>query len=197
MAIDFVREKVVGISETGVSSKTSWYEALSSLTFPEETAFGRIRLIRKAFSGGMTGHWITGFGLNDLGWGLEVSGKPNTDLVNSVYRNPVSYGLLGLVPFLGIITTAFKRLHESFIQAREEQDRWFVWSLMSTLVAMLISLMSVSLYGQTVTAFFLMLAFCANSPTLVTFGGDQVNCIQRYTIACQKLGTKMYCLRCC
>ena len=150
-----------------IASNSPWYEAMSRLTFSEETAFYRVLLIRKTLGGGMSGHWLAGYGLVDPGWGPELFGKKHTDLVNQYVETVVTWGLLGLVPFVGIMGCAFKQLRRAFVRAVSSEDKWFIWSLMSTLVALSVSFMSVSLFAQTRTAFFLMLAVCATSPALL------------------------------
>lgn len=163
----FVAMVISGVVLIEIASNTSWYEALSRLTFSEETAYYRIMLIRKAFGGGMTGHWLTGYGLVDPGWGPSLDGRAHTDLVNHYLMVLSLYGLVGLAPFLGILVCAFARLRESFTQAKTEAERWMVWTPMSTLVALIVTFMSVSLFAQTQTVFFIMLGFCANMPILI------------------------------
>jgi len=158
----FVGTILLGIFLLQIVSNTSWYEALSRLTFSEDTAYYRILLIRKAFGGGMAGHWLVGYGLADPGWGPSLVGKEFADLVNQYIEILVMYGLLGLVPFLGMLVYAFVGLREAFVKAGTEAEKWIVWTIMSTLIALLVTFMSVSLFAQTRTVFFILLAFCAN-----------------------------------
>ena len=160
----FVGTILLGIFLLQIVSNTSWYMALSRLTFSEETAYYRVLLIKKAFGGGMAGHWLAGYGLVDPGWGEYLFGRNHTDACNQYIEILIMYGLLGLVPFLGILAYAFVRLREAFVLAKADSERWIVWSIMSTLIALLVTFMSVSLFAQTRTVFFMLLAFCANMP---------------------------------
>jgi O-antigen ligase len=168
----FIAFVIGGIVIIEIASNTRWYEAMSRLTFSEETAYYRIMLIRKALGGGMAGHWLAGFGLFDPGWGPDIFGKAHTDLVNQYLEILVMYGLLGFLPFVAVLFACFKVLRESFLKAGSEADRWLIWSLMSTLVAMMAAFMSVSLFAQTRTVFFMLLAFCANTPGFVSSKAD-------------------------
>jgi hypothetical protein len=160
----FVGLLMAGILLLQIVSNTSWYAALSRLTFSEETAYYRILLIRKAFGGGMAGHWLAGYGLVDPGWGEDLFGRSHTDACNHYIEILIVYGLLGLIPFIGLLVGAFMKLREAFVLAKADIERWIVWSIMSTLIALLITFMSVSLFAQTRTVFFILLAFCANMP---------------------------------
>ncbi|MFZ0035037.1 MAG: hypothetical protein WAK60_08640, partial [Sedimentisphaerales bacterium] len=164
----FVGLLMAGILLLQIVSNTSWYEALSRLTFSEDTAYYRVLLIRKAFGGGMSGHWLTGYGLVDPGWGDYLFGRNHTDACNHYIEILIVYGLLGLIPFIGLLVGAFMKLREAFVLAKADSERWIVWTIMSTLIALLVTFMSVSLFAQTRTVFYIMLAFCANAPFIIT-----------------------------
>ena len=150
-----------------IGSNSPWYMALSRFTFSPATAYYRTLLIRTAFGGGMAEHWLTGYGLADPGWGARIFSQEWTDLVNHYILILVGYGLVGLIPFLCILSCAFQRLRKAFINSTDEAERWLVWTLMSVLVALLVVFMSVSLFAQTRTVFFIVLAFCASIPIWV------------------------------
>jgi hypothetical protein len=166
----FVGLLILGILLLQIVSNTSWYFALSRLTFSEETAYYRVLLIRKAFGGGMAEHWLTGYGLVDPGWGEYLFGRDHTDACNHYIEILIMYGLLGLLPFLGILACTFIRLRKAYTKLTTDADRWMIWTLMSAMIAILVTFMSVSLFSQTRTVFFIMLALCANIPIFI--GGN-------------------------
>jgi hypothetical protein len=168
----FVGLLILGILLIEIASNTAWYDALSRLTFSEETAYYRVLLIRKTLGGGMAGHWLAGYGLADPGWGPDIWGKSHTDACNHYIEILVMYGLTGLIPFFGLLACAFVRLRQAYAKVTTEAERWLVWTVMSTMIAVLVTFMSVSLFAQTRTVFFMMLALCANMPILV---GNEVN----------------------
>jgi hypothetical protein len=145
-----------------LGSNSPWYEALSRFTFSSDTAHYRVLLIRKTFNGGMTGHWLTGYGLVDPGWGEYLFGRSHTDACNHYIEILIMYGLVGLLPFLGLLACTFIRLREAYTKVATDAERWMVWTLMSAMIAILVTFMSVSLFSQTRTVFFIMLALCAN-----------------------------------
>jgi hypothetical protein len=67
------------------------------------------------------------------------------------------------------------------------------WSLMSTLVAMMVAFMSVSLFAQTRTAFFMLLALCANTAGLIsgkTYDAFPCACVDSMPIS-RSISTKV------
>ncbi len=168
----FVTMLIGGIVFIEILSNSSWYEALSRFTFDSANAWYRTALIRRVFSGGMGGRWLTGYGLRDPGWAIGY--VEHTDIVNHYIAVLVWWGLAGLVPFCGILACAFIRLREAFVAARTGADRWLIWTLMSTLTALLILFMSASLYAQTLTMFFILLAFCASAPAWIKGSGSAI-----------------------
>jgi O-antigen ligase len=120
------------------------------------------------FEGGMSGHWLTGFGYNvDPGWGPKIDGRDFTDTVNHYLLILHCYGLVGFVPFLAINVAVIKRLVDAFKASISDSDRWLVWCLSAGFFGLAGALMSVSLFGQPTTIYYMMIGFAGAIPAIV------------------------------
>ena len=147
-----------------VASNSHWYEVAARHTYSGVTAWYRIQLIRVALGGGMNGHWLTGFGLVDPGWGALIDGRGHTDVTNQYVLILITYGILGLGSFAGVLVATFAGLRKAFATARSGAERWLIWSLFSTMLGVLLAGLSVSLFSQTQVVFYIVLACCAMVP---------------------------------
>ncbi|MHC4083587.1 MAG: hypothetical protein ACYSWZ_00080 [Planctomycetota bacterium] len=161
---------IVMCSLVEVISNRHFYDVLGGLTLSPATAWYRSKLIDVAlFEGGMSGHWITGYGLFvDPGWGPLIDGRDYTDAVNHYVLILARYGLIGLVPFLVMCTMAIKRLVDAYKASLFGSDKWLVWCLSAALFGLGVSLMSVSLFGQPTTILYMMLGLCGAMPIIVS-----------------------------
>ncbi len=152
-----------------VISNRHFYDVLGGFTLNPATAWYRSKLIDVAlFDGGMSGHWLTGFDqFTDPGWGLRIDGR-RTDAVNHYLLILARYGLTGLLPFLAMCTMAFKRLIDAYKLSLFEPDKWLVWCLSGALFGLAGAFMSVSLFGQPTTVFYMMLGLCGAMPIVVS-----------------------------
>jgi hypothetical protein len=151
-----------------IISNRHFFEVVDRFTFSSATAWYRSKLIEVAlFEGGMSGHWLTGYGWVDPGWGPRLDGNAQTDIVNHYILVLVHYGLVGLVPFLALIVSAAKKLIEAYKATVLDSEHWLIWCLAGGLFGILAGMNSVSLFGQPRVVFFIMLAFCAAMPTVV------------------------------
>jgi hypothetical protein len=144
-----------------IISNRHFYDVLGRFTFSSQTAWYRSRLIDVAlFEGGMSNHWLTGFGYNvDPGWGPRLDGRSYTDTVNHYILELHRFGLVGLVPFLAVNIVAVKRLRKAYRASALTADQWLVWCVSGGLVGLWGAMMSVSLFGPPTTVFFMLLAF--------------------------------------
>jgi len=157
-----------------IISNRHFYDVLGDFTFSSRTAWYRSRLISVALAkGGMSGHWLTGFGQVDPGWGPKIDGRDHTDLVNQYLLILCSYGLVGLIPFIAVIVAALKIIFEVLRAAKSDSDTWLTWCLLGTLLGLLCAFMSVSLFGQPTTVFYMILGFVGSLP-LIIYGNSQV-----------------------
>ena len=152
-----------------IISNRHFYDVLGDFTFSSRTAWYRSRLIDVAlFEGGMSNHWLTGFGYNvDPGWGPRLDGRSYTDTVNHYILELHRFGLVGLVPFLAINIVAAKRLRKAYLASALTADRWLVWCVSGALSGLWAAMMSVSLFGPPTTVFFMLLAFAGLLPDAV------------------------------
>lgn len=151
-----------------ILSNRHFYDVLGGFTFNPATAWYRSRLIEVVlFEGGMSGHWLTGWGLfTDAGWGFRIDGRAS-DMVNHYLLVLTRYGLTGLVPFLAMCTMAVKRLIHAYRASLFDSDKWLVWCLSAALFGLAGAFMSVSLFGQPTTIFYMMLGLCGAMPMIM------------------------------
>lgn len=151
-----------------VVSNRHFYDVIGPFTFSASTAWYRSRLIEVAFfEGGMSGHWLTGYGQLDPGWGPRIDYRQFTDIVNHYILVLARYGLVGLIPFLAVLIAVFKRLLQAFRTSVSREDRWLAWCVMAALFGMLGGFFTVSLFSQTVVVFYIIMGFGAAMPLLV------------------------------
>jgi O-antigen ligase len=144
-----------------VISNRHFYDVIGRFTFSPGTAWYRSRLLEVALGGGMSEHWLTGYGLVDPGWSVRIDGRDHTDIVNNYLLVLARFGLVGFVPFILILVSVIKNLSSAFKAARTESDRWLIWTLSSSLCGLLFAFFSVSLFAQTTTVFSILLGLCA------------------------------------
>jgi hypothetical protein len=159
---------VMGCGIVEIVSNRHFYDVLGGFTLDPMTAWYRSRLIAVAFwEGGMSGHWLVGFGNVDPGWGPAVDGRGHTDLVNHFILLLASYGLVGLLPFLWMNWEAAKSLLVAIRRAATEPDRWMIWSLASGLFGITGAFVSVSLFGPPTTTYYMLVAVAASMPAYI------------------------------
>ncbi len=158
---------VCGIVE--VISNRHFYDVIDRFTFNSATAWYRGKLFEVAFfEGGMNGHWLTGYGFDDPGWGRRIDYRDRTDMVNHYLLKLCRYGLVGFIPFCAVIITAVKELFRGFWAIRDDPGRWLVWCLAGGLFGILLAFNSVSLFGTPMIVLFMMFGFCINVPAMLT-----------------------------
>lgn len=161
---------IVMCGSVEIISNRHFYDVLGGFTLNPGTAWYRSKLIDVAlFEGGMSGHWITGYGLSvDPGWGPLIDGRDHTDAVNHYVLILAQYGLIGLVPFLVMCTMAVKRLVDAYKASTLDSDKWLVWCLSAGLFGLAGALVSVSLFGQPTTVYYMIIGFAGVMPGVVT-----------------------------
>jgi len=154
-----------------VISNRHFYSVIDRFTFNASTAWYRSKLFEVAFfEGGMSGHWITGYGMEEPGWGLKIDMRDHTDMVNHYLLELCRYGLVGFIPFCAVIITAIKRLLNGFWLLTNDEDTWLIWCVAGGLASVLLAFNSVSLFGQPMTMFFMMFGFCVVLPSVLNRG---------------------------
>ena len=151
-----------------IISNRHFYDVLGEFTFSPETAWYRSKLIDVAlFQGGMSGHWLTGYGEVDPGWGPKIDGRDHTDLVNQYIAVLSCYGLMGLISFIAVIVAALKIIFGVLRAGKSDSDIWLTWCLLGALVGLLCAFVSVSLFGPPTTVFFMILGFVGSSANIM------------------------------
>ncbi len=165
------RQAIVGVvimcGMVEVISNRHFYDVIDRLAFNSANSWYRTRLFEVAFfEGGMSGHWLTGYGFEEPGWGQKIDTRAYTDMVNHYLLQLSRYGLIGLIPFCAVIIMAIKKLFEGFWLIRGESDQWLIWCIAGGLLGVLLAFNSVSLFGQSMTMLFMMFGFCAVIPKI-------------------------------
>lgn len=152
-----------------IISNRHFYDVLGGFTLAPATAWYRSKLIDVAlFEGGMSGHWLTGFGYGvDPGWGPKIDGRGHTDTVNQYLLVLHSYGLVGLVPFLAMNMVVMKKLVDAYRASALDSDKWLVWCLSGGLIGLAAAFISVSLFDQPITMYYIMIGFAGVMPAIV------------------------------
>lgn len=151
-----------------VVSNRHFYDVLGRFTFNPATAWYRGRLFEMAFfEGGMNGHWLTGYGQADPGWGPKIDYRDFTDIVNHYILVLVRYGLVGLIPFVVLLIGVIRRLFDAFRMRISQGETWLAWCVLSALFGLLGGLFSVSLFGQPIVVFYMIMGFAVTMPNIL------------------------------
>jgi hypothetical protein len=75
--------------------------------------------------------------------------------------------LIGFVPFVMMNMEAIKNLRLSEKLASQKGDHWLIWCVGASLFGMYCSFMSVALFEQILTLFYVILAICGAMPAIV------------------------------
>jgi hypothetical protein len=150
-------------------SNRHFYDILGSFTLNPSTAWYRSKLMDVAlFEGGMSGHWLTGFGYDvNPGWSDKIDGRDHTDIVNHYLVILSKFGLVGLVPFFAMVICSIKRLITAYKIGTTGADKRLIWSLAASLFGLYASLFSVSLFGQPTTTYYILIGFCGIMPIII------------------------------
>ena len=150
-----------------ILSNRHFYDVLGGFTLDPATAWYRSKLIDVAlFQGGMSGHWLTGYGLVDPLWSAKIDNRDHTDIVNEYLAILSGYGIVGLIPFVAVIASAFKMIIKSYQASMLDTDRWLIWCLAGALFGLLVSMFTVSLFGPPTTILYILFGFCGAMPQI-------------------------------
>lgn len=151
-----------------IISNRHFYSVIGRFTFSGGTAWYRARLFEVVFfEGGMSGHWLTGFGFAEPGWGLKIDGRDWTDMCNHYLLQLSRYGLIGFIPFCVVIIAAVKKLFEGFWRMESDKDKWLIWCVAGGMMGVLLAFHTVSLFGQPMIMLFIIFGFCVAAPSIV------------------------------
>lgn len=164
------KQAIVGVimmcSIVEVISNRHFYDVIDWFTFNSANSWYRTRLFEVAFfEGGMSSHWLTGYGMADPMWCDKIDMRDHTDMVNHYLMKLCRYGLVGFIPFCAVIVTAIKELFKGFWAIQDDSDRWLIWCIAGGLFGVLLAFNSVSLFGQPMIMLFMMFGSCTITTT--------------------------------
>jgi hypothetical protein len=160
-----------------VVSNRHFYYYPTRFAFGLGSAWYRGRLLDVAlFEGGMSGHWLTGYGLATdeslkagAEWGAKIDNRHRVDMVNEYLLVLFRYGLIALVPFLAMIYAAIKKLKEAWKVSLSDADKWLIWCLSASIVGLLAAFFTTSLHpGQPTILFFILIGLCGVMPLITS-----------------------------
>lgn len=161
-----------GLVFVEVFSNRHFYYVLTIFAFDQETAYYRIGLIEECFGGGMSGHWLFGYGYVGVGPGNDNANFnwEHQDLTNIYIHILARAGLIALIPFLVVNYFYYRRLFEASHIATELRDKWFIWCFAASLVGWNFAMQTVSALAQIETLLYMLIALCANMPAIMRQG---------------------------
>ncbi|GEM_PF-1446107 len=153
-----------------IYSNRHFYYVLTYLSFDTKTAWYRIALINETFGGGMTGHWLLGYGYVGIGPGNDNTNFfwEHQDLTNIYIATLVRFGLVGLLPGLIVNVLYYYRLYKAAHSTNDPNDLWYIWCISSALVGWNVAMMTVAAFRQIDTYQHLLIALSQNLPLIVS-----------------------------
>lgn len=155
-------------------SNRHFYYIPTRFAFNSETAYYRIGLYEEAFGGGMSGHWLFGYGYVGVG-----PGNDNTNFFwqhmdfTSIYIHQLAwYGLMAFIPFCCMTWCYFRRLYAASSLVRKTEDMWMLWCWSACLIGWAIGMLAVAPVAQMRDLYYLFIAVAVNMP-LVLAGAPQ------------------------
>lgn len=167
---------IIMCSTLEMISNRHFYDVFGDFALKGSAVWYRSRLIDVAlFEGGMSGHWLTGYGLGvDPGWGGKVfyghRGYEHSDVVNQYLAVLCRFGLIGLAAFLAMNIGAIKRLVGAYKASVLDSDKWLIWCLSAGWFGLAGVFVSVSLFGPPTTIYYMMLGFAGAMPNIIRRG---------------------------
>ncbi|MBN1764020.1 MAG: hypothetical protein JW860_02080 [Sedimentisphaerales bacterium] len=147
-----------------VLSNRHFYNVIDRFALNSQTAWYRTRLIEVAFfEGGMSDHWLFGYGYgNDPMWCDKIDGRDHTDMVNHYLLVLCQFGLLGFIPFMGLIWYSLKNIYNDMPSLTNRIEIWQRWCMGATLLGLFFAMNSVSLFGQACNFLFILFALSSS-----------------------------------
>lgn len=145
------------------------YHLLTFLSFDPVTAYYRAELFDEAFGGGMTGHWLVGYGYVGIGPGSDNSHFfwVHQDMTNIFICQLACFGLLGMIPVLVAFIIAFRRLYQASLVSQSHANNWLLWGFSSALVGWFVALQTVADMCQVTGILAMYFALCQNMPGIL------------------------------
>lgn len=100
--------------------------------------------------------WLAGYKGRDPGWGPRM-GMGHTDMNNEFLLMGVKYGIWGVIVFCIVLGLALYMLVRFHRRTNDPTLKAWAWALGASLVSMIITFQAVSLFGQNISLFYLLL----------------------------------------
>ncbi len=138
------------------------------LAFNSSTAYYRIGLYEEAFTGGMAGHWLFGYGYV----GVSPEDQPinaragfdwrHKDFTSIYIARLARFGLAGLLPFMAVNAMLYHALFRAYRYAERFGDRWALWCFAAGIAGANLGMLTVNILSQNIYVFWILVAVCGN-----------------------------------
>ncbi len=146
----------------GIISNRPFYHVIVSYANPMGgTGWHRAKLLDLAIEN-FDEWWFVGYRGLSPEWG-QYLGMSWTDVTSEFISWAVQYGILGVVAFCGVFTSALLKLRRLHSTVSDPMLKSLYWSLGSIVVVLMISLNGFSLFGQALSFFFCVLGMIGSS----------------------------------
>jgi hypothetical protein len=150
-------------------SNRRWYEVPTRFLLSSSTAYYRIELYKEAFGGGMTDHWLCGYGLVANAYSsYKEFPWVHRDMTSIYIKVLAVYGLTGLVPFLIRMVLYYSKLVDAYTKCVGKADKWMIWCIAATLMGLDSSFLSINCVSKTIHVHHILIAISgsfANFPS--------------------------------
>lgn len=148
-----------------VASDRPFYYVLTRFALDSSTAYYRIELVEEALGGGMSGHWITGYGYVGVGadWSRNGFNWRHYDLANIYIYQLATTGLVGMLSYWMMNAYYYWCLFRAGRAATTFRDKWSIWCIASGLVAWNVAMLTVAALAQTNNLLYVLIALAGSS----------------------------------
>jgi hypothetical protein len=150
-------------------SNRHWYNVLTRFAYDSGNAYYRVELVNEAFGGGMTGHWLFGYGYVGAGPGADNTNFPfrHRDLVNIYVSRLATGGLCALIPWVAVNILCYCRLYQACRRTHCLSDTWLACCILAAFTGWNIAMMTVGALGQTRELLFVLIGICSGLPSVL------------------------------
>lgn len=126
--------------------------------------YHRARLIDSAIKN-FDEWWLVGYRGLDPGW-LPISAITFTDVTNMYLVNGVSYGILGIIAFCGMLICSMREMFRLHNSSNDPKIKSWAWALGSTVLILIVACLGSNIRGQVQFLFYVILGMVGSSSNL-------------------------------